>query len=489
MNSKELKVLFTDWRVATLLILIVISVIAIFPHIDQQGHLATNLQYGLDLQQGSWLQLEFRAEVVGFTTDQPVEAFVTNLSKKLDTEVIVVESTNPNHLEIRKYFSQADLEPIFTSEQGKITSYQQGVSKSTADLVKRILETKINTLGTKDAKVNTLTGLNNVARFIRVELAGVDMNQAQEIVGKQGKFEIRVQTTGNQTEHVLSGDTITSVQTPSQSPPGSDKWGVGFTLSESGAAAFRAAAIKYGATTDPANHNLIMLLDNKSVYSAPLSDDLAGKLQSDTIRQLFASTGTGKYGTQQATNLEIHLRAGALPVDITIAGSGGVTAPLGERYKMTALLAGIFALLMVGLVIYYRYREPVIVLPMVMINASEIIILLGFISLIRFQMDLPTIAGLIAVLGTGIDQLVIITDEILHEGKVPSPNLYLKRLSRALGIIVVAAATVVIAMAPLALMDLSTLKGFAIITILGVLVGVLVTRPAYGKIIMQILSK
>jgi preprotein translocase subunit SecD len=44
-------------------------------------------------------------------------------------------------------------------------------------------------------------------------------------------------------------------------------------------------------------------------------------------------------------------------------------------------------------------------------------------------------------------------------------------------------------MIPLALMDLSTLKGFAIITILGVLVGVLVTRPAYGKIIMEILSK
>ena len=82
-------------------------------------------------------------------------------------------------------------------------------------------------------------------------------------------------------------------------------------------------------------------------------------------------------------------------------------------------------------------------------------------------MDLPTIAGLIAVVGTGIDQLVVITDEILHEGKVPSPNLYLKRLSRALGIIMVAAGTVIIAMLPLALMDLSTLKGFAIITMMG----------------------
>ena len=486
MNQKELKALVSDWRVATLLILLLISVIAIYPHFDEKGNLATNLQYGLDLQHGAWIQLEMKGEVVGFTTDRPMDDFITNLSKAADAEVIMIDES---HLEIRKSYTQEELKPFFETAGGEMTSYTMGISKSTADTVKRILENKINAIGTKDAKVNTLTGFNNVARYIRVELAGVDMKQAQDIVGKQGKFEIRVQTTGNDTEHVVSGDTITSVQLPSQEPPGSDKWGVSFTLNEAGATAFQAAAIKYGATADPENHNLIMLLDNKTVYSAPLSDELAVQLQTQKIRQLYASTGTGKYGSGQAAELEIHLRAGALPVDVSIAGSGGTSAPLGEKYKTMAVLAGILALITVGFVIYYRYREPGIVLPMVLINASELVILLGFIALIRFQMDLPTIAGLVAVVGTGIDQLVIITDEILHEGKVPSPNLYLKRLTRALGIIVAAAATVVIAMLPLALMDLSTLKGFAIITIMGVLVGVIVTRPAYGRVIMQILSK
>ena len=488
MNSKELKTLLTDWRVAMLIILVVGSLVAIyfFPTFNPQKGVEGNLQFGLDLQQGTWLQLEFRAEVIGFTTDRALSEFESDLSKKLDTEVQVIDA---NHLEIRKFYNQEDLTALVEASGGKVTSYQPGVSKATADDVKRILENKINTLGTKDAKVNTLTGLNNVARYVRVELAGVDMNQAQAIVGKQGKFEIRIETTGNQTEHVLYGDSITSVQNPAQEPPGSNTWGVGFTLSSAGAGAFRDSAIKYGATVDPSKHHLVMLLDNNTVYSAPLSDDLAGKVQTENIRQLFASTGQGKNGMQQATNLEIHLRAGALPVDVTVAGSGSQSAPLGEHFKLMCILAGILALITVGVVIYYRYREPNIVLPMVLINASEIIILLGFISLIRFQMDLPTIAGLIAVLGTGIDQLVVITDEILHEGKVPSPNLYLKRLARALSIIVVAAATVIIAMVPLALMDLSTLKGFALITIMGVLVGVLVTRPAYGRIIMAILSK
>ena len=486
MKEARIKDIIKDWRVLTLVILLVLSVIVIYPHFDENGNLATNLQYGLDLQQGAWLQLEFKAEVVGFTTDLSQQEFITALSKNLDTEVLLID---PYHVEIRKPYTQEALEPLFIASGGKLTSYQPGVSKDTANLVKRILETKINTMGTKDAKVNTLTGMNNVARYIRVELAGVDMKQAQDIVGKQGKFEIRIQSTGNETAHVLFGDAITSVQVPSQEPPGSDKWGVGFTLSETGAAAFRDGAIKYGATIDPSRHQLAMLLDNKTVYSAPLSEDLAGQLQREPTRQLFASTGTGKSGMQQATNLEIHLRAGALPIDVSVVGSGSTSAALGEHFKMMALLAGILALITVAFVIYYRYREPGIVLPMVLINASEIIILLGFISLIKFQMDLPTIAGLIAVVGTGIDQLVVITDEILHEGKVPSPSLYLKRLSRALGIIVVAAATVLIAMLPLALMDLSTLKGFAIITMMGVLVGVIVTRPAYGKIIMEILSE
>jgi preprotein translocase subunit SecD len=241
--------------------------------------------------------------------------------------------------------------------------------------------------------------------------------------------------------------------------------------------------------SDPENHHLVMVLDNTTVYDAPLSSDLAAKLRSgENVRQLIASTGSGDAGKEAATALEIHLRAGALPVDVVVAGSGSVSAALGDHFKLMSLIAAVFAVITVGIVVFYRYREPAIVLPMMLTNLAELAILLG---IIRFtiQLDLATIAGLIAVLGTSIDQLIIITDEVLHEGRVPSPGLYQKRLARALGIIVASAATVVVAMLPLVVMDLSTLRGFAIVTILGVLIGVLITRPAYGRIIMAILSR
>lgn len=483
MTRDEWMGMVKDWRVALVLLLLIISIIAIAPRIEG-GKPQTSLQFGLDLKGGSWLQLELQAEVVGYQTTLPQDAFLSDLEKRLDTEVVLV---GENQVEIRKFFSREDLDPLFKETGGSITFYERGVSKVTSEDVKRILEEKLNTLGTKDARVYTLTSLSGITRYVRVELAGVDMATAQDIVGKQGKFEIRIQRMVNETEHVLYGDQITYVGLPQKNPE-QNTWGVSFSMSDQGAEAFRQACIQYGAVDKPEAHPLLMILDNVTVYNAPLNPQLAQKLKTGPERQLIATTGVGETGLQEAINLEIHLRAGALPVDVTIAGSGGVSPAMGEKHLVMSLLAGILALITVGMVVLVRYREPSIVLPMVLINASEVIILLG-ISRFFLQLDLATIAGLIAVLGTGIDQLVIITDEVLHEGKVPSPSLYMKRLSRAVGIIVVSAATVFIAMLPLAVMDLSTLRGFAIVTILGTLIGVLITRPAYGNVIMRILSR
>ncbi|MDI9633524.1 MAG: preprotein translocase subunit SecD [Methanolinea sp.] len=484
MNADRLKAILGHWQVALMVVLLVLAVVSIAPRVED-GKFTTNLQYGLDLQEGTWLQMEFKAVVAGFETREDPDAFADAVRQRLDAEVYLLGG---NKLEVRKFVPREELEATFAAAGGRLTTYEQGVSRATAEEVKRILENKLNALGTKDARVNPLVGLSGVSHYVRVELAGVSLSQAKEIVGRQGKFEVRIHTVGNETENVFYGDSITTVGVPSHDAPGSPVWGVSFTLNQEGAEKLQKAAIRTGAVQDPEAHYLDMVLDEKVVYSAPLSPDLAAKLAREPIRQLFASTGTGTAGLEAAKNLEIHLRAGALPVDVIVAGSGFVPAELSDYFKYICAVAFIVAAIAVGVVVYFRYREPAIVLPMMATNLSEIVILLGIAVYIQ-QLDLASIAALIAVLGTGIDQLVIITDEILHEGKVPSPTLYTKRLTRALGIILVSAATVVIAMIPLALMDLSSLRGFAIITMVGVLVGVIITRPAYGEIIKEILSR
>lgn len=218
MDKNTLMEMIKDYRVAIYLVLLIVSIIVIFPHPGPSG-LDSNLQFGLDLDGGSWIQLEFQSAIVTFKSDMTLDKFIPELKTKLDAEVSQVDQ---NTLEIRKNISEEDLRLVFTELQAELVSYNPGVTKATADDVKRILESKINSLGTRDAKVYVITALNGISRYIRIEMAGVSMGEAQEIVGKQGKFEIRIHTTVNETEHVLFGDSIQSVANPSQTPPNSN---------------------------------------------------------------------------------------------------------------------------------------------------------------------------------------------------------------------------------------------------------------------------
>jgi preprotein translocase subunit SecD len=77
----------------------------------------------------------------------------------------------------------------------------------------------------------------------------------------------------------------------------------------------------------------------------------------------------------------------------------------------------------------------------------------------------------------------------MSEGEVNSRRVFQSRFRKAFWVIGAAAATTIIAMSPLAVLGLGDLQGFAIFTILGVLVGVLLTRPAYGDILRELLTE
>jgi len=113
---------------------------------------------------------------------------------------------------------------------------------------------------------------------------------------------------------------------------------------------------------------------------------------------------------------------------------------------------------------------------------SEIIIILGIASLIEWNIDLPGIAGILATVGTGIDQQIIILDEARQ-----SLSLSIKqRMKRAFTIILGAYFTAVVALLPLLWAGAGLLKGFAVTTIIGITAGVLITRPAFADMIRRI---
>ncbi len=544
--------LHKDFRIIVFVLAMLIALLAIHPGYNSEEGFTSNLQYGLDLDGGTYLRLQLDGVIAGvdadlaqiiknefsdafgaveivdrsdteitFRTAEPPDEDAINavgygngrirgnevtltinkpyviqayLSKRLTCEVIYLGSDT---YEIRSMVSESELSDLLAGVGGSIKKDIQGkpefkeeVTKNTQEMTKEVLNEKLNIWGLKEIPI-TPVGSN----ILLVDLAGIDLSTAQDIVTTPGKFEIRVQTTNNTSEHALWGDRITAVNIPKMQD---GAWGVGFTLNSKGAREFGVAAVKYGAADDPDAHELIMLLDDREVYSAPLNPTLAGDLKGLyeiygedgdwPSRGLVANTGSGDEGEIEARQLQVHLSAGALPVQVTVIGSGQVPASLGAQFKEQSLIAGLFALLTVALVIFLRYRQKNILIPMIATSVSEVFMILGFATLIGWQLNLPAIAGIIAVIGTGIDHLVIITDEVLYEGKIPSLKVYLSRISKAFAIIFAAAATTIIAMSPLLWMGFGALKGFAITTIIGVLIGVLIARPAYGRVIRDMLE-
>lgn len=547
--------LFKDVRVIILILAVIGSIAFIQPWYSSDEGFTTSLNYGLDLEGGSWLQLKLQGAVAQLDADNALlvkeivninlaeevsivsvnegddevavtftsASILTNnqmeqlgvgqatisrsnnvtqvvlhssketlirtyIADSLKTEVIPTLISDGVEYEIRTAISQEELEQlmekvggsIFTDTNGEAI-YKEGVTTETRDMTKEILSDKLNSLGLKDIPVKTVGD-----DYILIDFAGIDLATAKNIAEKPGKFEIRVMTQGNESKHVLYGDEIESVSIVGYHED-DGQWYVPFTLTDTGAQALQEIAMETGATRDPMSHNLVMYLDENEVYSAPLSYSAASKLEQAPIYSWQASTGNDEDSKTRADELQIHLRAGALPVNVELMGSGHVDATLGQQFKTQAVIAGLIALMAVAFVVYRKYNKPAILIPMVGTSICEVIMILGFAAAIRWQLDLASIAGIIAAIGTGIDHLVIITDEVLYEGKLPPRKVYLSRITKAFSIIFAAAATTIIAMSPLVVMGFGTLKGFAITTIVGVLIGILIARPVYGKVIHEVL--
>jgi preprotein translocase subunit SecD len=189
---------------------------------------------------------------------------------------------------------------------------------------------------------------------------------------------------------------------------------------------------------------------------------------------------------QELNRVTILLKSGKLPVSVSVGSVSTISASLGADFLKYSAIAGLFAGLSIVGVIFIRYKKLKIAGPIVLTSFSEVFLILGMAALIGWQIDLASVAGIVAAVGTGVDYQIIIVDEILRKEQESSLSTVVK-IKRAFAIIFMAAATIIFAMFPLLFLGLGALKGFAITTILGVLIGLFITRPAYATIVNKIL--
>ncbi|AJF60413.1 MAG: hypothetical protein J4224_04375 [Candidatus Diapherotrites archaeon] len=205
--------------------------------------------------------------------------------------------------------------------------------------------------------------------------------------------------------------------------------------------------------------------------------------------QIFSDlsiTGTAvdlETAQKRLDDLTILLETGSLPVPIDSISKETVSPFLGKEFLQSTFFIGFAAMVVVALVLYIRYRKLVLIGPMIFTGLSEVLLILGVASLIRYNLDLAAVTGILAAIGTGVDDQIIITDELL-KGEVVAAESLTGRVKRAFFVIFAAASTVIVTMFPIIFFGfgLGKLVGFAITTITGVLIGVLITRPAYAEI-------
>ncbi len=537
--------IFKDIRVLILILAVIISLVATKPTY-RDGQIDTDLQFGIELAGGSFIRLALEGCMVQIDVDmdtilqeeietvlgRPVsilsstEDFITFqgtqiteeeqkllkdelglqfsfyetnnirlerstdalivwfLRQKTNSEVWKVEYQGDEYFEIRSAITEDTISRLL-GENGSVTAYLEKVSPQTTKETRSIIENKLNYLGLQDIKVRVWG-----EDYIMVDMAGKSLEEARDIVSKPGKFEIKIKMGTEEdaeTVFVVSGAEIARVDPPNN-PPGS-QWGVPFTFTDKGAQLFAEKCIEYGAASEEqevrSERQVAMYLDDQEVFSASIEAGLAANIRDGTYQGQQKAT-TGDY--ERARELEIHLRAGALPVKPKIVGEGETPPELGAQFLRQVIQAIIGAILAVGVIIYIRYRHWRVVFPLLACAFSETLVVMGFAALINHQLDLASLAGVIATLGTGVDQMVIITDEVIR-GEVRRMGSLLQRVSRAFSIIFVSAATTIIAMTPLAYMQLGVLRGFAIITIAGIFIGIFITRPAYGRLVTYAIKK
>ena len=372
------------------------------------------------------------------------------------------------------------------------------------EAVQRVVENRINGLGVSESVVQTV-GQDQLL----VQLPGVsDPQQAERVLGGTAQLEFRQQKPGTEAQLVVeqqvrqelvakqaelrkSGDAAAIEKNQAAlnrsnqaiadlfentNPPlsgqylrdagpeptqANNNWNVGIRFNERGGELFAALTKSLAGT----GRSIGIFLDN-AIISSPV------------VGPEFAQTGitggaaviTGRFTLEQANDLAVQLRGGALPLPVEVVENRTVGATLGKDSIQRSIYAGIGGLVLVLIFMVFYYRLPGIIADFALV----IYALLTFASfaLLGVTLTLPGIAGFILSIGMAVDANVLIFERTREELRA-NKTLYRSIESgfyRAWSSILDSHVTTLIACAALFWLGAGLVKGFAVTLALGLAV-------------------
>jgi preprotein translocase subunit SecD len=502
---------FTRWKALAIILTALIVCLFAVPNFFPESQVKTwpkwaqrHLVLGLDLQGGSYLLLEVDANTVKMDRLTALrddvqrvlrDARIQNTGRTIrgdSVEVRITKDTDvPTALSKLRDLSQPlgglvggsgqrDLE---VSDAGggliRLTISQPAMldrMRKTIEQSIQIVERRVNELGT----VEPLIQRQGTDRIL-IQVPGLqDPTRLKEILGRTAKMEFRMvdlsvppdQATGGRVP--ADSDLLPSAENPGQNyvikkqvlvsggdltdaQPGFDQRSgqpiVSFKFNTAGSRKFAQA------TTEHVKEPFAIVLD-KQVISAPVIQEPITGGQGQI---------SGNFTVQQANDLAILLRAGALPAPLTVVEERTVGPGLGADSIAKGELAAYVGSILVIVFMLITYRLfGVFANIAVAINVAMIF---GILSLLNATLTLPGIAGIVLTVGIAVDSNVLIYERIREElrGGRTAISAIDAGFKRALSTILDSNITTFIAAAVLFYIGTGPVRGFAVTLGIGII--------------------
>ncbi|MFE1598723.1 protein translocase subunit SecD [Methylobacterium sp. ID0610] len=217
------------------------------------------------------------------------------------------------------------------------------------------------------------------------------------------------------------------------------------------------------ATSENVGRPMAIVLDNE-VVSAPR-----------ILQPITGGQGqiSGRFTVQQANDLSVLLRAGALPAKLNIIERRTVGPGLGRDSIEAGKLATIAATVLVITMMFACYGVFGLFANIALM--VHVGLILGLMSVLEATMTLPGIAGIVLTIGTAVDSNVLIYERVREEVRAGRsiPSALQAGFDRAFATIVDSNSTMAIAAIILFFLGSGPVRGFAVVFILGILTTVI----------------
>lgn len=362
------------------------------------------------------------------------------------------------------------------------------------DLLVNTLQNRLDVYGASGTKVNKIEDAFSDKKYVIVESVSANKNDIFELIKRQGKFSAVI---NNVT--VFTGENVLRVDPSTDILEGCTNTGGGYTctyafsieIDSDAGDNFYNVAKDLPIVNGRLGENIYFYLDGNEITDLTVASSF--KYQKITSPQITVSGNemlTQEAAVDSARKemefLQAILSTQSLPTELDIVQSYSISSTTGEKLLENALIVGILALLLVSSVVALRYRKIGVFIGIMIALFTEVIIVFGVAAFLRLSIDLAAIGGLIAAIGTGVDDQIIITDEFFRKRRKNLESR--KKIKAAFYIIMIAYLTTLAAMVPLYFAGLNILQGFAFMIVVGITVGVFITRPAYGVILRTIMT-